>query len=532
MIFITQQVFWNSEWVGTFKLPLRDTSSAQSESRTCCTSWLVALGLLHLDEKCNFVQHKLKLLGVKPQKYCHVGRPNKINLAPQHTYNMLILLSSGSNARGQLGHGTLDDSHLFQKCSFDGYSSGNLPSGTTRVVDIAAGANHTILLLELACPTGGHRLEVWGSGDGRRGQLGSKYQREPTPTLFRNLELPIRESGLDGYSFKFIAATWETSYIVLCCDGRDDLVISMGSDDYGDLGIGGLESFQGMGQPLRKNFNVLSFDGLFCKETSTANDGHIVVDAITAGQRHVILSLRVAVEGKSSFEQVLVGWGMSRHGQLGPSTSSNTKPPSKISAPQNIAQPLADDPVTASSLGMHHSVLLHTSGNISALGSDRKGQLQVASKIKNVGDISCTWNGTYCTVRDNKAWSILSSGSNTHGQLGRETGDSPSAEVVNFPLTLDNLDTSVHVVCGSEHVLALIRTSSPNSGHKSPEVWGWGWNEHGNLGLGHTEDVRFPVRIWSSKNEVATTRIRSVHGVWAGCGTSWICFQTDINIIS
>lgn len=428
---------------------------------------------------------------------------------------MLILLSSGSNARGQLGHGTLDDSHSFQKCSFDGYPSDNLPSGTTRVVDIAAGANHTVVLLELACPTGGLRLEVWGSGDGRRGQLGSKYQREPTPTLFQKLELPI--SGLEGYSFKFIAATWETSYIVLCCDGRDDLVISMGSDDYGDLGIGDLH---GTGQLLRKDFNVVSFDGLFCKETSTAKDSHIVVDAITAGQRHVILSLRVAVEGKS--EQVLVGWGMSRHGQLGPSTSS-----SKIPAPQIIAKPLADDPVTASSLGMHHSVLLHASGNISALGSDRKGQLQGVSKIKNVGDISCTWNGTYCTVRDDKAWSILSSGSNTHGQLGRETGDSPSAEVVNFPLTLDTLGTSVHVVCGSEHVLALIRSSSPNSGHKSPEVWGWGWNEHGNLGLGHTEDVKFPVRIWSPRNEVASTRIRSVHGVWAGCGTSWICFQCD-----
>ncbi len=454
------------------------------------------------------------------RKYCHVGRC----LSVANSRNMLVLLSSGSNARGQLGHGTLDDSHLFQKCSFDGYPSGNLPSGTTRVVDIAAGANHAILLLELACPTGGHRLEVWGSGDGRRGQLGSKYKREPTPTLFQKLELPSRESGLEGYSFKFIAATWETSYIVLCCDGRNDLVISMGSDDYGDLGIGGLESFQEKGRPLRKDFNVVSFDGLFCEETSIAKDSRIIVDAITAGQRHVILSLRVAVEGKSSFEQVLIGWGMSRHGQLGPSTSSNPKPPSKISAPQIIAIPLADDPVTVSSLGMHHSVLLHASGNISALGSDRKGQLQVVSKVKHVEDISCTWNGTYCTVRDNKAWSILSSGSNTHGQLGRESGDSPSAEVVNFPLTPNTLDTSVHVVCGSEHVLALIRTSSPTSGH---EVWGWGWNEHGNLGLGHTEDVRFPVRIWSSKSEVATTRSRSVHGVWAGCGTSWICCQCD-----
>ena len=421
---------------------------------------------------------------------------------------MHTLLSSGSNARGQLGNASTDDSHFFQRCSFDGYPPFHLPTQTTRVVDLVTGANHTILLLELSDGPGCKR-EIWGAGDGTKGQLGcfgSQSTENPlqTSSVFRKIELPLLEAGLEDHSFKFIGATWETSYIVLSCDGKDDVVLSMGSDDYGDLGIASLQS--------NRVFNIVDFEHLFDKSGSTLKGDRFIVNSLTSGQRHIILDLRIMFCGKPSAEEIVVGWGMSRHGQLGVASPSIQKPPSLMSTPQvvSVSRPL--DPIIATALGLHHSIFLHASGHLTSLGSDRKGQLQLVPNVECAKDVKCTWNGTYCIVPDGSAWSLLSSGSNTHGQLGHEG----SAGRVVFPNTVNaTTDTSVQIACGSEHVLALIqsRDAIPTS-----QIWGWGWNEHGNLGLGNTEDVRLPVRVWPLGEGISV----DVYGVWGGCGTSWI----------
>jgi protein ATS1 len=408
-----------------------------------------------------------------------------------------ILLASGSNARGQLGTNSVDDSHFFQQCSFEGHPPFHLPTQTTRIVDLATGANHTILLLQLSDDADRQQREIWGCGDGSKGQLGHRFGSHSS--IFKKLELPLRQAGLGDYSFKLIGATWETSFVVLSCVGKDDVVISMGSDEYGDLGVGGSPTSE-------RVFNLIDVARLF--------DGGaaLVVDSFTSGQRHVILNLRLTYNGKS-FEQVMVGWGMSRHGQLG---SSTQKCPPFYSTPQIIAVSRQLGPITATSLGLQHSVFLHDSGHLTALGSDRKGQSQIVSNTKGAMDVKCTWNGTYCIVQDGSGWSILSSGSNTHGQLGHVG----SAERVEFPDTVSTADTSVQIACGSEHVLALIRPvdEHPVAAIPTSQVWGWGWNEHGNLGVGNTGDAKFPVRIWP----LGLDNPVDVSGIWAGCGTSWI----------
>ncbi|KAG1727899.1 hypothetical protein EDB19DRAFT_1748741 [Suillus lakei] len=63
------------------------------------------------------------------------------------------------------------------------------------------------------------------------------------------------------------------------------------------------------------------------------------------------------------------------------------------------------------------------------------------------------------------------------------------------------------------------------SGSSDMEVWGWGWNEHGNLGLGHTDDVLKPIKIWPAGGHALDGRIVQV---WAGNGTSWILLQNKI----
>ena len=430
---------------------------------------------------------------------------------------MLALLSCGSNAQGQLGNGTLDDSYAFQRCSFEGFPPANLPNGTMQIIEVATGSNHTLALLELSA-SGRHWREIWGCGDGRKGQLGTKYRIETKGglqgTRFRKVELDLYEAGFEGYSVKFIAATWETSYIVLSCNDRSDIVISMGSNDYGDLGIGGLEYFEDRrSQVTLKDFHVVEFGHLFPQTQPQV----VIVDAINTGQRHVIAHLRVDMEGKPR-QQVIVGWGISRHGQLGGNTAPKVKSPPFISTPQILPLSRPDDLVIISSLGIHHSTFLHSSGHVSALGSDRKGQMSVISDISNVQDIKCTWNGTFCVVRNN-TWSILSSGSNSHSQLGWDE-DSSSGRV-EFPPSVDTTSSTVQIACGSEHVLALTR------GRSSDQVWGWGWNEHGNLGTGDTSDVMLPVQLLPPLSENGTRRVTDISGIWGGCGTSWICCQYD-----
>ncbi|KAH9926489.1 uncharacterized protein B0H18DRAFT_1006391, partial [Fomitopsis serialis] len=50
------------------------------------------------------------------------------------------------------------------------------------------------------------------------------------------------------------------------------------------------------------------------------------------------------------------------------------------------------------------------------------------------------------------------------------------------------------------------------------EVWGWGWNEHGNLGIVRR---RTPVLLYGCGRRMGRLANRAV-GIWGGNGTSWI----------
>ena len=438
---------------------------------------------------------------------------------------MITLLSTGSNAHGQLGNNTLDDSHLFQPCSFTNYPSNSLPPGTSAILSVASGANHTLVLLELIDQLGLKKTELWGCGDGRTGQLGKNYREESlagsSTAKFRKIELFLEENGLSGYSYRLISASWETSYAVLSCSGKEDVVISMGSDEFGDLGIGGFTKTTGI-EKSEKDFHVVKFDHLF---TPSGIPNSLRVKFITSGQRHTTVHLQIS---ESANIPLLVGWGTSRHGQLGqlaPSSESNPKPPPFTSRPHIIAL----DNVVSSALGIHHSLFLHASGQISALGSNRKNQLH-SLPTKSVQSVGCTWNGSYAVVESDEGWRIYSSGSNSHGQLGLKPDPLdvgiPNSGIVYFPEIFDSESTSIEIACGSEHILVLSRHNvEDRSVQQMIKLWGWGWNEHGNLGTGNTDDTFQPLKIWS--NELGfISYFKGVHelvGIWAGPGTSWIC---------
>jgi protein ATS1 len=396
------------------------------------------------------------------------------------------LYAVGSNGRGQLATADLQDARSFTPCTFNGCQRGTLPPGTVSVIAIKCGGNHSLALLSrlINSPNPRTRIEVWGSGDGTKGQLGPTYVNEAA--IFRPIALPLEVHGLSGYEISDGAACWETSFFVLTKDGQHDLLISMGGDDFGDLGIG----------TARKAlpFHIITFTHIVGPVPH-----RLSITDIAAGPHHVIVLLR------ADNKQHIAGWGAARHGQLGPlhAPSGRALPYSPSPVAINLPIDIQLDPVRSVRAGNQHTLFLHASGRVSTLGSDAKGQLRgLHSAPEDVQAIGCSWNGSYLRTRTG----LLSAGANAHGQLGREGGSEMGH--VSVP------DTVVDFACGSEHVLCVLGQG---------EVWGWGWNEHGNLATGSLDDVKAPVRIWPPASHAqAGEKTGDAVGVWAGCGTSWI----------
>ena len=432
---------------------------------------------------------------------------------------MPLLLSCGSNAHGQLGVGTREDTATFRSCLF---SDNFVPSKISKVVGIATGANHTLLLVDYDDKGTTHHL-VLGCGDGQQGQLGER--EDLTTQVFQPIHIPLTEYGLQThYHPKFVAATWETSFVVFGSENprHPDVILSFGSNEFGDLGVG----HSGTHDYPRRPFNPISLDHLWIDSGSSVRPETLKIVFITTGPRHLIVKLEVQDESGLP-SHMLVGWGASRHGQLGPrvvaDTDAATKAPTaRLPGPTFLSVPthlkvdnVHPSDVVSVAMGIQHSVLHLRSGKVIGLGSNRKHQIDGLLSVADAQCVGATWNSTLL-LRKGDVTDVWSCGSNTHGQLGTSTDIRQCClDRIATPPTLTT--DSMRLVCGSEHVLAFI----PSHGSKPAELWAWGWNEHGNLGVGDVVDRFNPVQVWP------TTR-RGLDGggtladVWAGMGTSWI----------
>ena len=94
---------------------------------------------------------------------------------------------------------------------FEGQSYHSLPPGTF----------NSRLIVHFSISNSPKINEKYGDvgGDGIKGQLGLNYQKAVleglSPTVFRKIHLGLDESGLEDFTFKFIADTWETSRAAL-----------------------------------------------------------------------------------------------------------------------------------------------------------------------------------------------------------------------------------------------------------------------------------------------------------------------------
>lgn len=413
---------------------------------------------------------------------------------------LVRLYAAGSNARGQLAHNSSDDSDRFRLCHFEETLG---PLNAVAVPCIAAGANHTLLLARRADGT----ATVWGCGDGSKGQLA--YPREPADKPSSLIFRPLHLGTYHSYPVKLVAAAWETSYAVVVLPDQD-VLLAFGSNDFGDLGVG----FSPKEKPSTHTPLAVSFDHLFADK---AHPPDIRILDLKAGTHHAVVKIQAVFP--TTKHEFLAGWGASRHGQLGEGSAPK---PSIFSVAPQIVSTLD---VISFSLGSQHTICL-TSGQAIGLGSNKKRQIHNLSNLPStVRNVATTWNGSYFEVKDGDGWRIYATGNNSKGQLGHAPDvilQDPTQ--VSAPVEWSS-STIRRLACGSEHVLLWAQPT-----HDVDEIWGWGWNEHGNLGLGHSEDVHIPNKIWppSSDYEIETSDSK-VMGIWAGCGTSWIAVQLRDN---
>jgi protein ATS1 len=398
------------------------------------------------------------------------------------------IFACGSNGAGQLALGHIDDVSAFAQCKFDP-SCGEIVD----VHDLVSSASHSLLLVT----TSDGDKKLLGAGTNTHNQLGPQCalkEGQVPATTFRPVSLRRFADLTDEWVPTKIAATWTTTFVVYERSESEGVkVVACGSNDFGELGVA----------PGSACGPVVVVDlGLQNGEC---------IELLCGGQRHVVA---VITQGDGNTQRV-VGWGAARRGELSatplPAAPVSAKGKGKAPARPSTLPPtsinLAIPPhcrITDISLGASHSLALLSNGRVLAWGNDGKGQITGLDSVSNVHQLGATWGGSYLLADDG----LRSQGSNTHSQLLREA-DRPDRALV----PLDAKPTSL--CTGTEHVLVLAKDPSATS-FTPDALYAGGWNEHGNLGLGDTDDRSRLVQVPKIEGQ------GRILGMWTGCAASWI----------
>ncbi|UZJ53938.1 hypothetical protein CBS101457_003258 [Exobasidium rhododendri] len=446
-----------------------------------------------------------------------------------------VLLSAGSNSGGQLGLGHAVDAHTLESSQCD---QGAFPPGGYTIQQLSGGSNHCVAILR---PSVGNsdknnlvESQLWVSGNGESGQLGKRMM---SSTVFRRLDMQldldlsgilpaekIGENDSQWYPVQ-VACGWNWTFIVLRnSDSRtSDALVVLGRDnDFGQLGIG----------QSKLNESVVSRVKLH-----EARQGHglgsLRISGVTCGLRHTLVRCEWKKECKGH-RVMIQGWGAARHGQLDCEALDKA---TAVYWNARVVDEWQCDQIEASqsilSAGKEHSIYYRDdTSTLRMIGSNRQGQRDVSRVVKDrVLLAACTWNATLALQKEvgTSKQTVVGSGNNTRGQLGSPEKQHDGIVMARFatealPGRGELMVRSL--VCGSEHVMILLdsyNTKSTSTG----QVWGWGWNEHGNLAQNDEEDRREPVQIWPSTSDTLSKTSSRATDVWAGCGTTFIQITAD-----
>ena len=218
--------------------------------------------------------------------------------------------------------------------------------------------------------------------------------------------------------------------------------------------------------------------------------GQPIDQLVAAGDANASFSCALLVDGKIGC------WGANAHGQLGlgHTRKLGNDIALKSLSPVGLDGLTAEIATGASQYGSHVCVRMET-GDVRCWGSGKFGKLgyghtnvigdnerpSTTTTVDIGGKAKMLAAGKYttCVVLENddlRCW-----GWNKHGQLGLGHTDAIGDD--ELPSSTDPIDvggTPVRVSAGRRHGCAVL---------KSGDVRCWGWNKHGQLGLGHTDAI-------------------------------------------
>lgn len=179
--------------------------------------------------------------------------------------------------------------------------------------------------------------------------------------------------------------------------------------------------------------------------------------------------------------------GRNTFGQLGNGTWENSSELTKINGLSNII---------AIEAGSYHSLALGQDGSLWVWGSNTSGQLAHAAsedlmdneqivarrsarpeKIIASG-ISQIAAGGHFTLYADQDGNVFAFGDNSKGQLGVGT-----TENSDLPIQVADIENAINIEAGYEYAIAVIKTDA------GKEIYSWGDNSLGQLGIGHSGGV-------------------------------------------
>lgn len=292
-------------------------------------------------------------------------------------------------------------------------------SGSPAVGRVEAGDAHALALL----PSGA----VWAWGYNNYGQLGDGT----TSTRLAPVQvgsLPASGTAISG---------WGHSLLALGTSGGR----AWGWGTSGQLGNGGSVS----------------------RSTPVTVSTLTNVQAVAAGYNH-----SVALDGSGA----VWAWGANVYGQLGDNSTTTRTTPVQVSG--------LTSGVTAVSAGQYFSLALQSDGTVWAWGYNAQGQLgdgtttqrNVPVQVSGLTGVVAVSAGSSHSLALKSDGTVWAWGYNYYGQLGDGSTSQRTA-----PVQVTTLTGAQRIAAGKDHSLAARRDGS---------VLGWGANHYGHLGDGST----------------------------------------------
>ena len=334
---------------------------------------------------------------------------------------------------------------------------------------MATGNSHTVALKADGT--------LWAWGFNEKGQLGNGTNTNSNTPVRVNLEgvIAVTAAGDHTVALKNDGTLWAWGF-----NERGQLGDGTGGDGTNDYD---------KNIPVRVMKDGAAFTGVI---------------AVDAGSFHT-----VALKNDGT----LWAWGLNRDGQLGDGIGGDGTYDYDKNTPVKVMKDgAAFTGVIAVDAGAWHTVVLKNDGTLWAWGRNYEGQLGDGTNIDRNTPVKVMKDGaaftgviavvagarhTVVLKNDGTLWAW---GRNNYGQLGDGTGgDKTESYNKNTPVQVKGGDNWASVSGASYHTIANKRDGT---------LWAWGWNEHGQLGLGKEyvgQNKTTPMRLGKAADLVSVS---------------------------